>query len=72
MIDVAVSPIGENLPSVAYAPGWERAALTSRGTAACRLSEFSDIWAELTIEDRAWFGETLAELLVDGCAEPTR
>ena len=55
---------------VAYAPGWEPVALTARGVAACRLSDFQDAWAELTIADRAWFGETLAELLVDaGTAE---
>ena len=50
------------------------AAVTARGTAACRLSEFQDIWSELTAEDRAWFAHWLAELLVDACleaAEPT-
>ena len=44
-------------------------ALTPRGTAACRLSEFQDAWAELTAEDRAWFAHWLTELLVDACLE---
>ena len=39
--------------------------LSPRGTAACRLSEFQDAWAELTAEDRAWFAHWLNELLVD-------
>ncbi len=39
--------------------------LTPRGTAAARLSEFQDAWAELTAEDRAWFSHWLTELLVD-------
>ncbi len=46
-----------------------RSALTARGTAACRLSEFQDAWAELTAEDRAWFAHWLTELLVDACEE---
>ena len=71
MIDTTASPIGERLPSVAYAPGWAPAALTARGVAACRLSEFADVWAELGAEDRAWFAETLTELLVDACQEVT-
>ena len=71
MIDVtAASPIGECLPSVAYAHGWEPAVLTSRGVAACRLSEFADQWAALDQADRAWFAEWLADLLVDACQEP--
>ena len=45
--------------------------LTSRGVAACRLSDFADAWAELTQVDRAWFSETLAELVVDACQEPS-
>ncbi len=40
-----------------------------RGTAAARLSEFQDVWTELTQADRAWFAETLTELLVDACQE---
>ena len=54
---------------VAYAPGWAPVALTPRGTAAARLSEFQDAWAELTAEDRAWFAHWLTELLVDACLE---
>ncbi len=55
----------QRLPSVAYSPGWEPAIITARGVAACRLSEFQDVWAELGAEDRGWFAETLSELLVD-------
>ncbi len=72
MIDaVTVVEGAQVLPSVAYAPGWAPAVLTSRGVAACRLSEFQDAWAELTSADRAWFAAWLTELLVDACQEPT-
>ena len=40
-------------------------ALTLRGRAASRLSEFHDVWAELIPADRAWFAEDLRDLLVD-------
>ncbi len=56
--------ISQTVP-VAFAPGWAPVALTARGTAACRLSEFQDQWAELTAEDRAWFAWWLSELLID-------
>ena len=46
----------ESVP-VAIAPAWAPVALTARGRAACRLSEFQDAWAELTAEDRRWFAE---------------
>ena len=50
-----------------------RSALTPRGRAAARLSEFQDEWATLTREDREWFAHWLTELLVDACLEaPTR
>ena len=45
-------------------------ALTSRGVAACRLSDFADQWATLNQADRAWFAEWLTTLLVDACQEP--
>ena len=64
MID-ATAPAQE----FAYAAGWEPVALTPRGTAAARLSDFQDAWAELTAEDRAWFAHWLTELLVDACLE---
>ena len=54
---------------VAFTPAWAPVALTARGTAACRLSAFQDVWAELTAEDRAWFAHWLTELLVDACLE---
>ena len=54
---------------VAIAPARAPVALTPRGAAACRLSEFQDVWAELTAEDRAWFAHWLTELLVDACLE---
>ena len=54
---------------VAFAPAWSPSALTPRGGAALRLSEFQDAWAELTAEDRAWFAHWLTELLVDACLE---
>ena len=63
-----VVPIAEPMP-VAYAPAWAPVALTARGMAACRLTEFQDAWAELTAEDRAWFAHWLTELLVDACLE---
>ena len=56
----------ESVP-VAFVPAWAPVALTARGTAACRLSEFQDAWAELTQADRAWFAEWLTSLLVDAC-----
>jgi len=65
-----VSTTVENLPSVAYAPGWQPAVLTIRGVAACRLSAFQDAWTELTQADRQWFAEWLTALLVDSCQEP--
>jgi len=46
-------------------PGWAPAALTGRGVAAARLSDFQDAWAELTAQDRAWFVWWLSELLID-------
>ena len=52
-------------PAVAEDPGASRPVLTPRGTAACRLSEFRDAWAEFTPADRAWFAEDLRDLLVD-------
>ena len=51
--------------TLAIAPAWAPVALTPRGTAACRLSEFRDAWAEFTPADRAWFAEDLRDLLVD-------
>ena len=58
----------ESVP-VAYAPAWSPPVLTACGTAACRLSEFQDAWAELTAEDKVWFAHWLTELLVDACEE---
>ena len=60
--------IAEPMP-VAYAPAWAPVALTARGTAACRLSEFQDCWAAVSAEDRAWFAEDLRNLLVDAVVE---
>ena len=54
----------------ADAPGWAPPVLTSRGVAACCLSDFQDVWAELTLEDSRWFAHWLTELLVDVCEEP--
>ncbi len=54
----------ESVPTI-FAPGWAPAVLTSRGVAACRLSEFQDAWAELGVQDRAWFARWLSELLID-------
>ncbi len=51
--------------------GWAPAVLTARGTAAARLSDFQDAWSGLGQADRRWFAETLTELLVDACSEPT-
>jgi len=68
MIDTTAT--GTAVPTVSV-PGWAPAVLTPRGVAGCRLSEFSDAWAELNVQDRAWFAETLTELLVDACQEVT-
>ncbi len=51
----------------AFAPGWEPAVLTDRGAAACRLSGFQDVFADLDAADRAWFAYWLSELLVEAC-----
>ena len=58
-------------PAVSYAPGWAPVALTPRGTAACRLAEFRNVWAELSPADRAWFAEDLRDLLVDAVLPET-
>ena len=60
-----------NAHPVSVAADHRATALTPRGTGAARLSDFQDIWANLTAEDRAYFAEWLAELLVDACQEPT-
>ena len=52
---------------VAIVPAWAPVALTDRGRAAARLSEFQDAWTELTAEDRAWFAWWLSDLLIDAC-----
>ncbi len=49
---------------------WQRPALTARGVAAARLSEFQSEWDLLGLEDRRWFAHWLTELLVDACLEP--
>ena len=56
-------------PDVTIVPAWAPVALTARGTAACRLSEFTDAWAELTVEDKAWFCHWLADLFADAFLE---
>ncbi len=43
--------------------------LTPRGQAAARLSDFQDVWAQLTAEDRAWFARWLSDLLLDACEQ---
>jgi len=62
MIDAVAT--GTAVPTVP-APGWAPAVLTSRGVAYLRLAEFRDVWTGLSPADRAYFAETLAELLVD-------
>ena len=58
----------ESVPAtLAVAEPYQRPALTPRGTAAARLSELQDVWAELTAEDRAWFAWWLSDLLIDAC-----
>ena len=64
-------PAAQSTPAaLAIVEPYQRPVLTPRGTAACRLTEFQDVWAELTAEDRAWFAHWLTELLVDACLEP--
>ena len=43
--------------------------LTPRGQAAAQLARFEDTWKELTPEDRRWFSQWLADLLVDACED---
>ena len=65
----------ENSAVFSIAEPYQRPALTPRGVAACRLSEFQDCWAELAPADRAWFAEDLRALLVEAVVpgvEPTR
>ena len=64
------------LPTVESTPAtlpivepYQRPAITPRGVAVLRLAEFTDAWAELTAEDRAYFAHWLTELLVDACLE---
>ncbi len=57
-----------------YTPAFTHAAdgptvLTPRGQAAAHLSRFEDTWKELTAEDRQWFAQWLADLLVDACEQ---
>jgi hypothetical protein len=54
---------------VEIVPAWAPVALTPRGAAAARLSDFQDQWAELTVADRQWFAEWLRDLLVDAVLE---
>ena len=56
----------ESVPAtLPIAEPYQRPAITPRGTAYLRLSEFADVWAELSPEDRAWFSEDLRDLLVE-------
>ena len=65
-------PTIESTPAtLPIAEPYHRSALTARGTAYLRLSEFQDAWAELTVEDRAWFAHWLTELLVDAVLPET-
>ncbi len=57
--------------AVAVVPAWAPIALTPRGTAAARLSEFQDAWAELDASDRARFAPWLNELLIDAVLSET-
>jgi hypothetical protein len=69
MIETTAATTCSDSEQVSFVPAWSPVALTARGVAACRLSEFQDAWAELTAEDRAWFAHWLTELLVDACLE---
>ena len=60
-------PVTSPAESMPIAEPYQRPAITPRGTAALRLAEFGDAWAELTQADRAWFAHWLTELLVDAC-----
>ena len=65
------APATPEARAVAFVPGWEPVALTPRGTAAARLSDFQDAWAELDRADRAWFAHWLNELLIDAVIDDT-
>ncbi len=56
-------------PAYAIVEPYQRPAITARGTAACRLSDFQDAWNDLAHADREWFAEWLTMLLVDACEE---
>ncbi len=60
------TPIVQSTPStLAIVEPYQRPAITRRGEAALRLSEFGDLWDELSPADRAWFARWLNELLID-------
>ena len=52
---------------VSFAPGWAPVVLTDRGAAMCRLIAFHDAFEALSLADRAYFAEELAELLGIAC-----
>ena len=56
---------GTGTVPVAIVPEWAPVALTARGRAACRLSEFQDCWNNLEPADRQWFAAWLNALLID-------
>jgi len=59
-------PAAQSTPAtLAIVQPYQRPAITARGTAALRLSEFQDCWAELDQADRAWFAHWLNQLLID-------
>ena len=59
-------PAVQSTPAtLAIVEPYQRPAITPRGTAALRLAEFGDVWAELAPADRAYFAEDLRDLLVD-------
>ena len=61
-----LTPAAQSTPAtLAIVEPYQRPVITARGTAALRLAEFRDVWAELAPADRAWFAEDLRDLLVE-------
>ena len=58
-------PVTSPAEPMPIAEPYQRPAITPRGVAYLRLAEFTDVWAGLGPEDRAWFAEDLHDLLVD-------
>ena len=64
-------PVTSPAESMPIVEPYQRPAIAPRGTAALRLAEFRDVWAELGPADRAYFAEDLRDLLVEAVVPET-